>query len=89
MSNSEIMGMFTHLDDGERDLVQWLYRKSGFFMTKLFECISMADENNLARLAKAYPRHVDAFRLYRADPGYHADVVYRYNVMNNTSLGGA
>lgn len=61
---------FSKLNPGEQSLVKWQYQMHGGFFTALWKAISVADGENLERLANAFPLHVGAYRRYIGEPGY-------------------
>lgn len=58
------------LDNGEINLIYWQKRKSGSFMTKLFEAMCAADETNLRKLGEGFPEEAKAYKRYRDETGY-------------------
>lgn len=56
---------FDSLNEFEQIIVQWQYRLYGKFHTALFEAIIAADEPNLAKLERGFPKEVHAFRLWK------------------------
>lgn len=63
---------------GERHLFEWQRGMSGSFFATLFDLLTKADGENLARLEGAYPSEVVAFRRYRGESGYWDAVQKRY-----------
>lgn len=58
------------MDAGEQHLCEWQFGGGGSFFFKLFEAISVADGSNQARLARAFPEEVTAYRKFATVPGY-------------------
>lgn len=55
---------------GEKAVIKWQFRMWGRFYTTLFEVISIADDENLAKLRLAFPDEVDGFIAWnRGDLG--------------------
>ena len=47
--------------EGEKWVVKWQHRLLGSFQTALADAIKLADDDNLARLAKGFPEQVQGF----------------------------
>lgn len=60
-----------HLTDEERAVVEWQYRMCGGFMAALWEAICRADAGNLAKLERAFPLEVNAFRKFAYLPEWY------------------
>lgn len=58
------------LNEGEIHLCEWKHDMSGHFFTKLFDCMSSADQGNLFRLGLAFPDEVRAFMRFKTEEGY-------------------
>lgn len=54
----------------EQAAVKWQYHLYGEFFTTLFKAISLADEDNLQALTKAFPIETEAFSRYKSEPGW-------------------
>lgn len=59
------------LTESEIKLVSWVKGRAGSFTNDLFELISKADVNNMAKLATAFPDECECFRKYRNCDGYY------------------
>lgn len=53
-----------NLTKGERFIFEWQYGMSGGFMRALARVITLADDINLARLAKGFPEEVKACKKF-------------------------
>lgn len=66
------------LTSGERGLIEWQYSMPmGSFRSTLWKAISLADESNLAALAKGFPSEVTAYEHYIRAPGYWERLLVR------------
>jgi len=61
---------YNNLNQGTQSLVDWQYHDCGDFGTALWKAISQADQSNLARLALAYPEHIEAYLFYTRAKGW-------------------
>ena len=50
--------------NGYDKYLEYQFHWTGSFYTDLFRLIELADEWNLAKLAKAFPEEVDAYKLW-------------------------
>lgn len=66
--------MFPFLTLEEEAVYKWQYRLHGDFKSRLFDAIMFADNNNLAKLHKAFPVEVDGYLLYTSHPGWWQQV---------------
>jgi len=55
---------------GERRLCEWQFGLSGSFFRSLFNAMSVADRENLAKLKRAFPDEVKAYRRFASEAGY-------------------
>ncbi len=53
-----------NLDNSEKFIVEWQYRRLGHFRTALIEAICRADDDNLAKLALGFPDEVKGYIGY-------------------------
>lgn len=59
------------LTAGECFILDWQYRHAvGSFRKALTDAIINADENNLRRMARAFPEECEAIQRFRNQPGY-------------------
>mgnify|MGYP001606128136 CR=1 FL=1 len=63
------------LDEIERALVHWQYRRCGYFKKALWEAIALADDDNLERLRLGFPIEVEGYIRVTRLPGYWVAVV--------------
>jgi hypothetical protein len=69
------MDAFNALSEGEKFVVEWQYHMAGDFARCLAEAIALADNSNLEKLAKGFPREVESMqKFYRID-GWWKNVV--------------
>lgn len=61
---------FLELTEGEQSLIKWQYQHHGGFFMALWNAISKADGENLRRLEKGFPSHIEAYRRYGGEKGY-------------------
>lgn len=54
----------------ERSVVEWQFGLCGDFMSAIWKAISLADEENLARLQLAFPTQVLGYKCYTRTPGW-------------------
>ena len=66
----------------EQAIVKWQFGLYGHFYTALFNSIKMADEHNLAKLAKAYPIEVGGFIKFKEQEGWWEGVGERLRELN-------
>ena len=69
--------VYVTLNEGEQALVDWQYVNTGCFSNKLMDLIGKADGTNKARLALAYPLHVEAYHDYATVNGWWTDLQKR------------
>lgn len=67
----------TEPSEAEQQFYFFIHNTTGSFMTNLFKCIMSADVYNQAKLAKAFPEHVEAARKYMQSPGYWENLTQR------------
>lgn len=67
----------TEPSEAEQHLYFFIHNTAGGFMTNLFKCITHADVHNQAKLAKAFPEHVEAACKYMHSPGYWENLAQR------------
>ena len=51
----------------EKAVVKWQWRLYGDFFTALWNAIKLADDQNLARLARGFPDEVEGLHLWREE----------------------
>ena len=68
---------FAKLDQGTQRLFKWQYHLASGFYTKLFELIFKADKTNRARLARGFPKEVEAANNYKTVSGWWPDLQER------------
>lgn len=61
-------------------LVKWQFRYAGFFENLMYNLMAAADDNNLAKLALAFPDDAEAYRRYAQESGYWTDVKKRAGI---------
>jgi hypothetical protein len=74
--NEEI---YDQLTEGERHLVQWQYDFAGGFTKALWTALTIADRNNLARLALGFPDDVEAYKKFSREAGWWPALQKRLN----------
>ena len=62
----------------EQAVICWQFKYDGGFFTALWEAISMADEQNLDRLAEGFPTEVAGYRKYTRESGWWSSVEKRW-----------
>jgi len=63
-----------NLGTDERMIYDWRHNRSGSFYKGLFDLMMLADEDNLERLAKAFPEPVAAFCRWKFEEGWFEKV---------------
>lgn len=58
------------------ELFAWIHKAGTHFTHRLFDLIAKADSSNRAKLARAYPEHVDLFREWQDGTEY--EVFFRH-----------
>jgi len=58
------------LNNAERELWFWQYRRAGSFITNLFLTIGKADIGNKYKLSLGFPDEVEAYDNYTKTEGY-------------------
>jgi len=58
------------LTEEEQAVLDWQYRMYGGFKKALWEAISLADNTNLALLAKSFPVDVRGYQKYTSEKGW-------------------
>lgn len=69
MTDHETISRFLGSPDwteAEKWVIKWQFRLLGDFRTALAKAITLADENNLNRLALGFPTEVTGFTLWHA-----------------------
>lgn len=65
---------FDALNEGERFIVEWQYKRLGSFKAALATAISKADIINQFKLAQAFPEEVEAYRAFSMVSGWWEEV---------------
>lgn len=65
---------FSNLNPEEKAVVEWQYGRCGGFYKNLWECISMADKEHLAKIEKGFPVEVSGYRKYIGESGWWTNV---------------
>ena len=63
------------MTDEEMIAYKWQFERFGSFFMSLMKAIVLADDDNLSKLALAYPAHVQAYRLYSEQAGWWKEVL--------------
>lgn len=72
------------LTEGERSLLQFKHFKTADQFTKaLWTLLFLADANDLEKMSKVYPSHVEAYYEYKRVPGWFENLVSRYPIHSN------
>ena len=72
------MDEFARLNEGERWLWKWQFSQPmGGFWTAQTKALEDADLDNLHRLSRAFPDHVEALTRFRTEEGYWPRLVER------------
>lgn len=65
---------------GEMFIIKWQYRlETSHFMLALTKAMTLADEENLDRLARGWPKEVQALRAYRHVDGWWKTLEQRWH----------
>ena len=62
--------VFAAQNSGVQSLIKWQLDSQGSFFTCLWKAICAADLDNLERLRRAYPLHIEAYDRYRLEEGW-------------------
>lgn len=69
------------LNEGEKHLYDYYFGMSGSFYKALFDTITVADNDNLAKLQLAFPDEVGAYKSYSRVEGYWETLQVRYKTV--------
>jgi hypothetical protein len=75
------------IDNEEQIIVEWQYHYMGGFYKTLMEAISLADEEHLGCLARAFPNHVSAYLKYSTESGWWKKVQNKLFALNLLKYG--
>jgi hypothetical protein len=71
---------YQKLSKGEKHIIDWQIGIASGWRMALQELISLSDLDNLAKLELAFPDEVQAFKKYRNEIGWWAELANRVGV---------
>lgn len=77
------------MNPGEKLLCEWQLRMTGGFFTKLFELMTVADDQNFARLSAGFPLEAQALWRFKNEDGYWPQLLAEYNLTRVLRKGTA